>query len=114
MRVLLDECLPERLKDELPGHQVLTAREAGLAGKKNGLLLELAATHYDVLVTIDRSLPAQQNMTGRTIGVIVVSARSNSFRALAPLLPELLQALTGVTPGQVLRLHASPKPAAER
>src|ERR1700680_4585852 len=40
MRVLLDECLPERLKDELPGHQVLTAREAGLAGKKNGLLPE--------------------------------------------------------------------------
>ena len=37
MRVLLDECLPERLKDELPGHQVRTAREAGLAGKKNGL-----------------------------------------------------------------------------
>ena len=28
MRVLLDECLPERLKDELPGHQVFTAREA--------------------------------------------------------------------------------------
>lgn len=41
MRVLLDECLPERLRDELPGHQVRTAREAGLAGKKNGLLIEL-------------------------------------------------------------------------
>jgi hypothetical protein len=65
------------------------------------------------LVTIDRSLAAQQNMTDRTIGVIVVSARSNSFRALAPLLSELLQALTVGTPGQVLRLHASPKPAAQ-
>jgi predicted nuclease of predicted toxin-antitoxin system len=114
MRVLLDECLPERLKDELPGHQVRTAREAGLAGKKNGLLLEFAATQFDVLVTIDRSLPAQQNMTGRTIGVIVVSARSNSFRALAPLLPEILQALTAITPGQVVRLRASPKPVPER
>jgi predicted nuclease of predicted toxin-antitoxin system len=34
MRVLLDECLPERLKDELPGHQVFTAREAGLAAQR--------------------------------------------------------------------------------
>ena len=113
MRVLLDECLPERLKDELPGHQVRTAREAGLAGKKNGLLLEFAATQFDVLLTIDRSLPAQQNMTGRTIGVIVVSARSNSYKAL-PLLPEILQALTAITPGQVIRLRASPKPAPQR
>jgi predicted nuclease of predicted toxin-antitoxin system len=36
MRVLLDECLPERLKEELPGHEVRTAREAGLAGRKDG------------------------------------------------------------------------------
>ncbi len=64
MRVLLDECLPERLTRELPGHQVWTAREAGLAGKKNGELLDLAAAQFDVLVTLDRSMPSQQNITG--------------------------------------------------
>lgn len=57
MRVLLDECLPRRLKNEIPGHEVFTAREAGLAGKKNGELLVLAAAGFEVFVTIDQNLP---------------------------------------------------------
>jgi predicted nuclease of predicted toxin-antitoxin system len=104
MRVLLDECLPEPLKLELPGHQVRTAHEAGLAGKKNGILLELASAQFDVLVTIDRSLPAQQHLAGQTLGVVVLRARSNSFAALKPLLPNLRKALTTIAPGQVVRL----------
>jgi predicted nuclease of predicted toxin-antitoxin system len=64
MRVLLDECLPERLKHELPEHQVRTVREAGLAGKKNGALLEFASTQFDVLVTIDRNLPQASTRPG--------------------------------------------------
>jgi predicted nuclease of predicted toxin-antitoxin system len=108
MRVLLDECLPEQLKQELPDHQVRTAREAGLAGKKNGDLLGLAEAQFDVLVTIDRSMPAQQNFSGRRIGVVVLKARSNSFLSLAPLLPSLRQVLPLIVPGQVLRLGSPP------
>jgi hypothetical protein len=62
MRVLLDEGLPTRYAP---------AREAGLAGKKNGLLVELASAQFDVLVTIDRNLPAQQDISGRSLSVIV-------------------------------------------
>jgi len=104
MRVLLDECLPERLRDELPGHQVHTAREAGLAGKKNGLLMELASAQFDILVTVDRGIPSQQNMTNSSLGVVLIHARSNSFPALAELLPQLRHAVAAVTPGQVLRV----------
>jgi predicted nuclease of predicted toxin-antitoxin system len=103
MRVLLDECLPERLRDELPGHQVRTAREAGLAGKKNGLLMELASAQFDVLVTVDRGIPSQQNMTKSRLGVVLIHAR-NSFPALAVLLPQLREAVAVVMPGQVLRV----------
>lgn len=39
MRVLLDECLPKRLKRELVGHDVRTAPEMGWASKSNGELL---------------------------------------------------------------------------
>lgn len=39
MRLLLDECVPRRLKRELPGHDVTTVSEAGWAGVKNGELL---------------------------------------------------------------------------
>lgn len=42
MKLLLDECLPRRLKDHLPVHECLTVPEAGWAGKKNGELLSLA------------------------------------------------------------------------
>lgn len=103
MRVLLDECLPERLRDELPGHQVRTAREAGLAGKKNGLLMELASAQFDVFVTVDRGIPSQQNMTNSRLGVVLIHSR-NSFPALAMLLPQLRQAVAAVMPGQVLRV----------
>lgn len=44
MRVLLDECLPRRLKAHLAGHQAITVPEAGWAGKKNGDLLRAAST----------------------------------------------------------------------
>lgn len=47
MRVLLDECVPRRLKRELVGHDVKTAPEMGWASKKNGELLALAAVEFD-------------------------------------------------------------------
>ena len=56
MRVLLDECLPGRLKRELVGHDVKTAPEMGWASKSNGELLALAVSHFDVFVTADRNL----------------------------------------------------------
>ena len=43
MRVLLDECVPNGLRRELPGHDVRTVPEMGWAAKENGELLALAA-----------------------------------------------------------------------
>lgn len=59
MRVLLDECVPRALRNELPGHDVKTVAEAGWAGAKNGKLLQLAATQFDLLLTVDRNLEYQ-------------------------------------------------------
>ncbi len=53
MRVLLDECLPGKLRGELTGHDVTTVPEVGWSGKSNGELLQLAAGPFDVFVTID-------------------------------------------------------------
>jgi predicted nuclease of predicted toxin-antitoxin system len=104
MRVLLDECLPVRLERELADHQVSTAREIGLAGKNDGVLLDFACAYFDVLVTIDQGALAQERFAGRNVGVITLQARSNSFAALAPLLSPLRRALTAAAPGQVLAL----------
>ena len=47
--MLLDECVPRPLKKEFVGHDVKTAREAGLAGLKNGQLLRAAEGEFDAL-----------------------------------------------------------------
>jgi len=39
MRVLLDECLPKRLKRSLVGHDIQTVPEAGRTGEMNGELI---------------------------------------------------------------------------
>jgi hypothetical protein len=62
VRVLLDECLPRRLKRDLVGHDVRTAPEMGWAGKSNGELLALAAGEFDAFLTVDRNLSYRQNV----------------------------------------------------
>jgi predicted nuclease of predicted toxin-antitoxin system len=106
MRVLLDECLPEGLRTELPGHQVLTAREAGLAGKKDSDLLTAASGRFDVFITMDRSLQWQQRVSAFDLGVVIIRARSNSLLSIRPLIPDLLRLLLIVGPGQVVRVGA--------
>jgi hypothetical protein len=55
---------------------------------KNGELLALAANHFDVFVTVDRSLSFQQNLA-----VIIIRAKSNRLADLRPLTPQLLAAI---------------------
>jgi len=70
MRVLIDECLPRGLKRLIVGHECLTVQEMGWSGKKNGELLVLADGRFDVLLTIDQSLPYQQSMGLRNIALL--------------------------------------------
>ncbi len=101
MRVLLDECVPRGLLAELPGHEVKTVAEAGWAGVKNGALLQLAASHFDVLLTVDRNLEYQQSFSALAIAVIVVDVPSNDIDVLRPFMPAVLNALPNVKPGTV-------------
>ncbi len=61
MNVLLDECLPRKLKDGLPGPTVSTVPEMGWAGTKNGTLLRLAEAAFEIFITADRNVECQQN-----------------------------------------------------
>jgi hypothetical protein len=101
MRVLLDECVPRALRHELLGHQVTTVAEAGWAGVTNGELLRLAATRFDLMVTIDRNLEYQQNFAAFRIAVIVMHAPSNDIAVLRPLMPAVLAAIPLANPGAV-------------
>jgi predicted nuclease of predicted toxin-antitoxin system len=106
VRVLLDECLPRRLKRDLVGHDVRTAPEMGWASKTNGELLALAAGDFDIFLTSDRHLSHQQNLSAFDIAVIVLVAVSNRIDDLRPLVPQILQALATATAGTVTRVGA--------
>ena len=80
MRLLLDECVPARLRKALPGHEVSTVGLEGWSGVKNGKLLALAAAGFDAFVTVDKNLPYQQNTGTLPIAVLVHSGLSSSRR----------------------------------
>lgn len=61
MRLRLDGCVPARLRQARPAHQVSTVGLEGRSGVKNGKLLALAAGTFDAFVTVDKNLPYQQN-----------------------------------------------------
>ena len=59
MKVLLDECLPKKLKREVQSDIVRTVPEMGWAGTKNGDLLRLVEQEFDVFLTNDQNLEHQ-------------------------------------------------------
>lgn len=68
MKILIDECVPWELGRHSTGHECRSVVEAGFSGKKNGVLLILAAqAGFDVLVTVDQGIPYQQNLDGLQI-----------------------------------------------
>lgn len=110
-RVLLDECVPGKLERELAGFEVRTVREHGWASKLDGELLRAADTEFDVLVTVDRNLVHQQNLSGLRIAIVVLVAYSNNVRVLRLLIPELRDTLSSVESGEVVHLGPPPEPA---
>ncbi len=106
MRVLLDACIPRKLKTHIPGHQIWTARDRGWNMLDDGRLLTAMTGEVDVLITMDRSMRFQQRFQARPFGAIVLRARSNRLADLLPLLPEFLRALPKVKPGQVIEISA--------
>jgi len=98
MRLLLDESLPHDLAALILGHQVSTVRHQGWASFKNGKLLALASTKFDVFITADRNLEFQQNLAQLPIAVVVLAARRNRLQDLEPLLPELAIVLNDLVP----------------
>ena len=74
----------------------------GWASKRNGELLRLAEHEFDVFLTVDRKLPHQQNLSTFRIAIIVMLARTNTLLDLRPLIPDVLQTLLTVKPGQAV------------
>ena len=106
MKVLLDEDMPRQLKRDLVGHDISTVREMGWNGIKNGILLGLAVSAgFEVLLTIDRSIPYQQNLSTVRLAVIILALRNNRLATIRSMVPDILAALAGnPQPGTVVTI----------
>ena len=107
MRILLDEDLPRRLGALLIGHETSTVQRSGWSGIKNGRLLAMAATRFDVFLTMDGGLEFQQNLKTLPVAVLIMEALSNRIQHLEPLVPEVLKELSHILPRTLRRVQRS-------
>jgi predicted nuclease of predicted toxin-antitoxin system len=75
MRILFDQGTPKPLAAYLPGHTITLASQMGWSTLKNGELLSAAElAGFDLMITTDRNLAYQQNLTERKIAIVVLGA----------------------------------------
>jgi predicted nuclease of predicted toxin-antitoxin system len=93
VKILLDECVPQRFADMIEGHEVRAAQDMGWASIKNGALIALASKAFDVMITVDKKMASQHDSEALKIPIIILSARSTQFKHIRTLAPKLLEML---------------------
>jgi hypothetical protein len=76
----------------------------------DGPLLAAMSGHFDVLVTADKGLPKQQRISGRSLAVVILRARTNRIEDLLSLVPDLKHAIEIAKPGEVHEVAAFSEP----
>jgi len=73
MLILFDQGTPVGIRGSLHGHVVKTAHQQGWSQLLNGELLRAAEdAGFDVLVTSDKNLIYQQNLSERKIAIVAL------------------------------------------
>ena len=98
MKILFDNGTPKPISGCLTGHDVTYARQIGWHEMENGeLLREAEAAGYDVLLSTDKNIRYQQNLTGRRIALIVLG--NSQWPRVRLYLDRIAAVVNGCTPG---------------
>ena len=98
MRILFDHGAPAPLIPFLLRHHVTKARDAGWDRLTNGELLNVAeAAGFDHLVTTDKNMRYQQNLSGRVILFVVLG--NSQWRIAVNYVETITAAVEKVKPG---------------
>ena len=99
MLVLFDNGTPRTLARHLiDRHMVTEARARGWEELENGELLNQAETAgFEVMVTTDKNLRYQQNLTGRKIAIVVLG--QGRWTLIQPYVAQVVAAVDAATPG---------------
>ena len=99
MRILFDHVTPRGIARFLPGHIVTKAKERGWDRLTNGnLLAQAERAGLDVLLTADKNMRYQQNLTGRRIALVVLS--TPQWPCLRLHMERIAAAVNAATPGK--------------
>jgi hypothetical protein len=98
MFILFDHGTPRGIARSLTGHTVTETKALGWDRFTNGELLTAAEeAGFEVLLTTDKNLRYQQNLTERKIAVVVLG--KGRWRLIRPLIPEVVAAVNAAKPG---------------
>ncbi|MEP7366873.1 MAG: hypothetical protein ABI972_26750 [Acidobacteriota bacterium] len=98
MRILFDNGVPNPIARNLVGHEVAFARQIGWNELKNGELLQEAEdAGYELLLTSDKNIRYQQNLSGRKIAIIVLG--NQQWPDVKLHLDRIVAAVNAVQPG---------------
>jgi hypothetical protein len=106
MIVLFDNGTPRTLARYLIDHDhhtVTEARARGWEELQNGELLTVAeAAGFEVMVTTDRNIRYQQNLTGRKIALVVLN--KGRWSLIKAHVAEVAAAINAATPGSYIEI----------
>jgi hypothetical protein len=91
VRILLDECVPARLKKAFPGHAVQSVTETGWRTS-------------NVFVTVDRKLETQNDLRKFKLGFIIARVPNNRLDAFEPIFEQLSIAAAEVRRGEIIHV----------
>jgi hypothetical protein len=98
VKVLFDQGTPVPLRRYLRAHEVTTVYELGWSSLQNGSLISQAETAgFDMLVTTDQNWKYQQNLSERSLAVVVLL--STSWPKIQAKVSEVVVAVDGATKG---------------
>ena len=104
MRILLDECVPARLREAFPGQEVQSVPGIGWRTSKDRPLLNFAQDRFDVFVTVDRRLAAQNDLSSLRLGFIVARVPNNRLNGFKPIFEQLNAAALRVRQGEIIHV----------
>lgn len=95
-RVLLDVNVNHRFAALITGHDVVHAFHLGWAELRNGELIASAEDQsFDVLITADKQMQYQQDLSGRTLSILVLASTFVRWEDIYPLAPQVQSILDG-------------------
>jgi hypothetical protein len=104
MKILFDQATPVPIRPYLDGHLVRTASQQGWDKLRNGDLLTAAEeAGFDLLLTTDRNMRYQQNLTGRKIAIIALGLQQ--WPQLRPHIQLVIDAVNVATPGSYIAVE---------